>query len=392
MLLEFLTNLRKASVPVSLREYLTLIEGMSRGLAEDSAETFYALAKTCLVKDERHLDAFDRVFGATFKGLQSFGDALNPAEIPEEWLRSLGEQFLSETERAAIQKLGWDKLMATLRQRLAEQKGRHQGGSRWIGTGGTSPFGADGYHPEGIRIGQQGNRNFSAVKVWDERRFKDLTGDAGIGTRNVKLALRRLRRFARTGAAEELDLDATIQGTAAQGFLDVKLRPERRNNIKLLLFFDIGGSMDAHIAEVETLFTAARAEFKHLRSYYFHNCIYDHVWTDNARRREHRVPVYDLLHTYASDYRAVFVGDATMSPYEIISPGGAVDHWNEEPGAVWMERICAAYRRIAWLNPVPANQWVYSHSTNLMRQILEGRMYPLTLDGLDDAMRALSRT
>ncbi|MGD0633743.1 MAG: VWA domain-containing protein [Beijerinckiaceae bacterium] len=392
MLLDFFTNLRKASVPVTVREYLTLIEGLSQGLAQDSVETFYGLARTCLIKDERHLDAFDRVFGASFKGLEAPSAALDPEDIPEDWLRSLGEKYLSEEERAAIRKLGWDQLMETLRERLRDQKERHQGGSKWIGTGGTSPFGADGYHPEGVRIGQAGNRHFRAAKVWDERRFKDLTGEAGIGTRNVQLALRRLRRFARTGAAEELDLDATIQGTAAQGFLDLKLRPERRNNVKLLIFFDIGGSMDAHIAEAETLFAAARSEFRHLHTFYFHNCIYDHVWTSNARDRAHKISTYDLIHTYASDYRVVFVGDAAMSPYEITTPGGAVDHWNEEPGAVWMQRIVSAYRRIAWLNPVPQDEWIYSPSAGLMRRLVAGRMYPLTLGGLDDAMRALSRS
>jgi hypothetical protein len=298
---------------------------------------------------------------------------------------------LSAEERASIKQLGRDKLMETLRERLRDQKGRHEGGSKWIGTGGKSPFGADGYHPEGIRIGQSGNRHFSAAKVWDERRFRDLTGDAEIGTRNVKLALRRLRRFARSGAADELDLDATIQGTAAQGFLDVKLRPERRNSVKLLIFFDIGGSMDSHIAEVETLFAAARAEFKHLRTFYFHNCIYDHVWTSNARDRANVVSTYDLIHTYASDCRVVFVGDAAMSPYEITTPGGAVDRWNDEAGAVWMQRIISTYRQVAWLNPIPEESWKYSSSNGLMRRLLDGRMYPLTLGGLDRAMRALSR-
>jgi uncharacterized protein with von Willebrand factor type A (vWA) domain len=392
MLLDFFTALRKAAVPVTLREYLTLMEGLSHGLAEASADTFYGLARTCLVKDERHLDSFDRVFGATFKGLESPSAALDPADIPEDWLRSLGQNYLSDEDRAAIKALGWDKLMETLRERLRDQKERHQGGSKWIGTGGTSPFGADGYHPEGVRIGQSGNRHFRAAKVWDERRFKDLTGNAELGTRTVKLALRRLRSFARAGAAEELDLDATVRGTAEQGFLDVRLRPERRNTVKLLIFFDIGGSMDWHVGEVETLFTAARAEFKHLRYFYFHNCIYDHVWTSNARGREHRVATYDLIHTFGSEYRVVVVGDASMSPYELTAPGGAVDHWNEEPGAVWMQRLAGAYRRMAWLNPVAEDHWPYTQSISLMRQIMEGRMYPLTLGGLDDAMRALSRS
>jgi uncharacterized protein with von Willebrand factor type A (vWA) domain len=391
MLLDFFTALRKAAVPVTLREYLTLIEGLSHGLAEGSVDRFYGLARTCLVKDERHLDAFDRVFGATFKGLVTPDSALDPADLPDDWLRSLGERYLSEEDRAAIAALGWDKLMETLRERLREQRARHQGGSKWIGTGGTSPFGADGYHPEGVRIGQSGNRHFRAAKVWDERRFKDLRGDAELGTRTVKLALRRLRQFARLGAAEELDLDATVRGTAAQGYLDVKLRPERRNAVKLLIFFDIGGSMDWHVGEVETLFSAARAEFKHLRYFYFHNCIYDHVWTDNRRGREHRLATYDLIHTFGTDSRIVIVSDASMSPHEIAVPGGAVDHWNAEAGAVWMKRVAASYRRIAWLNPVPEAHWPYTQSVGMMRQIVDGRMYPLTLGGLDDAMRALSR-
>jgi uncharacterized protein with von Willebrand factor type A (vWA) domain len=392
MLLDFFTALRKAAIPVTPREYLTLIDGLSYGLAEGSVDTFYGLARTCLVKDERHLDSFDRVFGATFKGLDTPSAALEPAAIPEEWLRSIGEKYLSEADRAAIKALGWDTLMKTLRERLRDQQERHQGGSKWIGTGGTSPFGADGYHPEGIRIGQGNNRHFRAAKVWDERRFKDLNGNAELGTRTVKLALRRLRSFARAGAADELDLDATVRGTAEQGFLDVRMRPERRNTIKLLIFFDIGGSMDWHIAEIETLFAAARAEFKHLRTFYFHNCIYDYVWTSNARNRANRIATYDLIHTFAPDYRVLFVGDASMSPNEIVMPGGAVDHWNEEAGAVWMQRIVATYQRSAWLNPVAEPHWPYTQSVGLMRQILDGRMYPLTLAGLDDAIRTLSRS
>ncbi len=391
MLLEFFDDLRKAKVPVTPREYLNLIDGLSRGLAEGSVETFYALARVCLIKDERHLDAFDRMFAQRFKGLDAVAAALDPADIPEDWLKSLGEKYLSAEERAALEALGWDKLMETLRDRLREQTERHAGGSKWIGTGGTSPFGADGHHPEGIRIGQEGNRTFRAVKVWDERHFKDLTGAAEIGTRNVKLALRRLRSFARAGAADELDLDATIKGTAEQGFLDVRFRPERRNSVKLLIFFDIGGSMDWHIAEVETLFAAARAEFKHLRTFYFHNCVYDHVWSSNALARADRLSTYDLINTFAFDYRVVFVGDASMSPYEIVQPGGAVDHWNEETGEAWMRRITSAYKRIAWLNPVPEARWAGVQSIGLMRRIVDGRMYPLTLGGLDAAVRALDR-
>lgn len=390
MLLQFFSALRKAAVPVTLREYLTLLEGLSHGLAQRSVETFYGLARTCLVKDERHLDAFDRTFATCFKGLASRETPLDRREIPEEWLRSLGARYLDDADRAALEALGWDKLMDTLRERLREQTGRHEGGSKWIGTGGTSPFGTDGNHPEGVRFGQQPGQHRRAVKVREERRYKDLTGEAELGTRTIKLALRRLRHFARSGAAEELDLDATIRGTAAQGYLDVKLRPERRNLIKLLIFFDIGGSMDDHIREVEALFAALRAEFKQMRSFYYHNCVYDHVWTGNARRHSETIPTYDLIHTYASDYRLVFVSDASMAPSEIEMAGGAIDHWNPEPGAVWMRRLTAAYRRIAWLNPVPEGSWPYVPSIGAMRHLVEGRMYPLTLGGIDAAARALS--
>ncbi len=391
MLLQFFTALRDAKVPVSLREYLTLLDALDRDLAEKRVEEFYFLARTALVKDEGHLDRFDRVFGQVFRGLESVGDAVAPSAIPEEWLRKLVEKHLTEAEKAEIRALGWDKLFETLKQRLAEQKGRHQGGSKWIGTGGTSPFGAYGYNPEGVRIGQDGNRNFRAVKVWDRRDFRDLDDTVELGARNVRVALRRLRRFARTGAAEELDLDGTIRSSARQGYLDVKLRPERRNAVKVLLFLDVGGSMDWHIALAETLFSAARSEFKHLAHYYFHNCPYEAVWTENARRHDDRTPLLDVIRTYGPDYRLVFVGDASMSPYEIAMAGGSVEHWNEEPGAAWMQRLLDHFPKAAWLNPVPEAHWGYTQSVGMMQRLLGGRMFPLTPEGIDRATRALLR-
>ncbi len=314
------------------------------------------------------------------------------AEIPEEWLRSLGARFLSEEEKQKIEAMGgWDKIMEELKKRLAEQKGRHQGGSKWIGTGGTSPFGADGYNPEGVRIGQKSNRNNRAIKVWDKREYRDLDDNVEIGTRNIKVALRRLRRFAREGAQEELDLDGTIQGTAHKGYLDIHMRPERRNTVKVLMFFDVGGSMDWHVKGVEELFSAAHTEFKHLEYYYFHNCLYEYVWRDNGRRWSERTPTYEVLNTYPSDYKVVFVGDASMSPYEIQIPGGSVEHMNEEAGAVWMRRVVNLYNHTVWLNPVPEDHWQWTQSIAMMRQIVEGRMFPLTLQGLDGAMRELMR-
>ena len=387
----FFTNLRAADIPVSLREYLSLYEAVSAGLAGQSVEDFYFLSRSLLVKDERNLDKFDRVFGASFKGLESAGSAADTAEVPAEWLKKLAEKFLSEEEKAKLEALGWDKLMQTLRERLSEQKGRHQGGSKWIGTAGTSPFGAYGYNPEGIRIGQDGNRNFRAVKVWDKREFKDLDGTSELGTRNIKLALRRLRKFARAGAPEELDLDATIHETAHKGYLDVQLRPERRNTVKVLLFFDIGGSMDWHIKLVEELFSAARAEFRHMDFFYFHNCLYEGVWKDNRRRHVDKTPTFDVLHKYPHDYKVIFVGDAAMSPYEITMPGGSVEHMNEEPGAVWLERVTRSYPHTVWLNPAPEQHWGYTHSVGLIRQLMAGRMYGLTLNGIDAAMRELTR-
>ena len=391
MLLSFFTALRDAKVPVSLREYLTLLEGLEADLAVRSMEGFYFLSRTALVKDERNLDKFDRVFAATFKGIETLGDAIDEAEIPEEWLRKLAEKYLSDEEKAQLKALGWDKLWETLQERLKEQKGRHQGGNKWIGTAGTSPYGAYGYNPEGIRIGQEKNRNFRAVKVWDKRDFKDLDDSLELGTRNMKVALRRLRKFARTGAPDELDLDGTIKSTAEHGWLDVQLRPERRNTIKVLLFLDVGGSMDWHIELAEQLFSAAKSEFKHFEHFYFHNCPYEGVWKENHRRHDQRIATAEIIRTYPKDYRLIFVGDASMSPYEIVQPGGSVEHWNEEAGQVWMDRLTGHFARHVWLNPVKPNLWGYTQSINIMQRLMGGAMFPLTLDGLEGAMKALGR-
>ena len=391
MFLTFFTELKQAGLPVSLREYLTLMEAMQADLASRRIDDFYYLSRASLVKDEANLDRFDRVFGHVFKGLESVAEGIE-AEIPEGWLRKLAEKMLTEEEKAQIEALGgFEKLMETLKQRLAEQKARHQGGSKWIGTAGTSPFGAYGYNPEGIRIGQDKSRHRRAVKVWDERRFKDLDGTRQIGTRNIKVALRRLRRFARTGAAEELDLDDTIRSTAHRGYLDLKMRPERHNAVKVLIFFDIGGSMDWHVRVCEELFSAARSEFKTMEHFYFHNCLYEGVWRDNRRRHSERINTVDVLRTYPADYRVIFVGDASMSPYEVTHAGGSVEHWNEEPGAIWLKRMLAQFERAAWLNPVRREEWDYIWSIGAIRQLFGDRMYPLTLDGLEDAMRALAR-
>ena len=391
MFLRFFTALRDGGVPVSLTEYLTLIEAVGEGLAGYSAEDFYVLARAALVKDERNLDRFDRIFGHVFKGLSSPGDELL-AEIPEEWLRKLAEKHLTEEEKTLVKALGGlDKIMEELQKRLEEQKGRHQGGSKWIGTAGTSPFGAYGYNPQGVRIGQDRNRNNSAVKVWDKRAFKDLDDTVELGTRNIKVALRRLRKFARSGAAEELDLPGTIRSTARQGWLDVKLVPERRNAVKVLLFLDVGGSMDPHIRLCEELFSAARAEFKHLEYFYFHNCVYESVWKNNRRRNAERLDTWQVLHTYPHDYKAIFVGDAAMSPFELTHEGGSVEHWNAEPGLAWLQRITATYPKAVWLNPSAEKYWGYSPSINLVSRTFDGRMFPLTLDGIDRAMRELIR-
>ncbi len=394
MFTSFFFELRRVGVPVSLNEYLTLMEAMKRTIAGHSVEDFYYLSRSCLVKDERNLDRFDRVFAQVFKGIgdaPAGGEAVPVAELPEEWLRKLAERFLTDEEKAQIQSLGgWEKLMETLAQRLKEQQGRHQGGSKWIGTAGTSPFGAWGYNPEGVRIGQSESRHRRAVKVWDRREFRNLDDTVELGTRNIKVALRRLRRFARTGAASELDLPGTIRATAGNaGYLDLKMVPERHNAVKLLLLLDIGGSMDDHIRLCEELFSAVKTEFKHLETFYFHNCVYESVWRDNARRFDERMSTWDLLHTYPADYKLVFVGDAAMSPYEILYEGGSVEHWNQEAGRVWLDRMLSVYRRAVWLNPVPEDRWGYTESTRLMKRIMEDRMFPLTIQGLDQAMRAL---
>ncbi len=391
MFTHFFHELKAAQIPVTLKEYLTLLEALKADLAEKRVEEFYYLARTTLVKDERHLDKFDRVFGHVFKGLELMDDAIEAA-ISEEWLRTVAELYLTDEEKAKIEELGgWEKIMEELKKRLEEQKERHQGGNKWIGTGGTSPYGADGYNPAGVRIGQKGNRNFRAIKVWDKREFKDLDDTVELGTRNIKVALRRLRRFAREGAADELDLDRTIHSTAHRGYLDIKMRPERRNTVKVLMFFDVGGSMDWHIKEAEELFSAARAEFKHLEYFYFHNCIYDFVWKDNSRRWTDKVPTWDVLHTYPSDYKVIFVGDASMSPYEVAVRGGSVEYMNDEAGAVWLKRVAEVYESAVWLNPVVEEYWGWTPSIQIIRELLDDRMYPLTLDGIDRSMRDLMR-
>jgi hypothetical protein len=391
MLIRFFFMLRDAGIKVSLTEFLTLLEVLERRIAGYSVDEFYYLSRACLVKDEALYDRFDRVFSEHFRGIEAiFGD--DTAKIPEDWLRRQLELSLSEEEKARIEALGgWEKLMETLRKRLEEQEKRHQGGSKWIGTGGTSPFGAYGYNPEGIRIGQEGSRNRRAVKVWDRREYRNLDDTVELGTRNLKVALRRLRRFAREGAADELDLPDTIESTARNaGLLDIKMVPERHNAVKVLLFLDIGGSMDDHVRVCEELFSAARGEFKHLEYFYFHNCVYEGVWKDNRRRRSERMPTLDVMHKYAADYKLIFVGDATMSPYEIHYPGGSVEHWNEEAGATWMKRLLDTYPRAIWLNPEPRQRWDHTPSIRMMNEIMEERMYPLTVRGLEEGMRALS--
>jgi uncharacterized protein with von Willebrand factor type A (vWA) domain len=391
MFVNFFTELRDAGIPVTLREFLTLMQAMDRDLASGRVENFYYLSRAALVKDERNLDKFDRVFGHVFRGIELTQDALT-AEIPAEWLKKLAEKYLTEEEKAQIEALGGlDKLLEMLRKRMEEQKGRHQGGSKWIGTAGTSPFGAYGYNPEGVRIGQDKNRHNRAVKVWDRREFQDLDDAVELGTRNIKIALRRLRKFARTGAADELDLDGTINGTARKGYLDIRMRPERRNAVKVLLFFDVGGSMDWHIKTTEELFSAARAEFKHMEYFYFHNCLYERVWKENRRRWDDTTPTWDILHKYSSDYKVIFVGDASMSPYEIAAPGGSVEHMNEEPGQAWLERVGRTYPACVWLNPVSEESWNFTHSIQIVKNLVGGRMYPLTLAGLDRAIRELAR-
>ena len=392
MLVRFFFDLRTAGVPVSLTEFLSLLQALEARVASCSAEEFYWLARLALVKDERHFDRFDRVFAQHFEGAERLFEKII-AEVPADWLKQLAERVLSEEERRKIEALGsWDKLLETLRQRLAEQKERHEGGSKWIGTGGTSPFGSGGYNPEGVRIGDAGKRQRRAVKVWESREYRNFDDQREIGTRNLKVALRRLRKFARQGAADELDLGGTIDATARNaGWLDLKLRPERRNTIKVLLLLDVGGSMDDHVRVCEELFSAARSEFRHLEYFYFHNFIYEGLWKDNRRRHTERTSTLQMLRTFNADYRVIFVGDATMSPYEIVQPGGSVEHWNEEAGSAWMQRIAAHFPDLVWLNPEPEERWDWTPSIRLTQELVGGRMFPLTLDGLDRATAALRR-
>ncbi|MFZ5913024.1 MAG: vWA domain-containing protein [Pseudomonadota bacterium] len=391
MFINFFYELKAAKVPVTLREYLTLMEAMKMNIAQFSVDEFYYLSRAALVKDERNLDKFDMVFAKHFKGLEFVTEDL-VKELPEEWLRSIGERFLTDEEKEMIESMGgFEKLMEMLKKRLEEQKKKHEGGNKFIGTGGTAPFGADGYNPEGVRIGQKKGRHGRAVKVWDKREYKNLDDQVELGTRNIKIALRRLRRFAREGAQDQLDLPGTIRDTARKGYLDIRMEAERRNKIKVLIFFDIGGSMDAHIRTCEELFSAARTEFKHMEYFYFHNCLYEHVWKDNRRRHNEKIPTWDVLNKYGHDYKVIFVGDATMSPYEITYPGGSVEHWNEEAGEVWYQRVSDIYPKMVWLNPVAKKHWEYTPSIQVVQQIMADRMYPLTLAGLDDAMRELNR-
>ena len=390
MFLNFLDELRAAGIPASMKEHLMLLEALDRDVIAHTPEDFYYLSRAVYVKDEGLLDRFDQVFAKVFRGIAtSFGTG--NAEVPADWLKAVAEKYLTPEEMAAIKSLGdWDEIMETLKKRLEEQEKRHQGGNKWIGTGGTSPYGNSGYNPEGVRIGGE-SRHKRALKVWDQRAFQNLDNTRELGTRNIKIALRRLRKFAREGAADELDIDATISGTARQGWLDVHMRPERRNAVKLLLFLDVGGSMDPWVKLCEELFSAATSEFKNLEFYYFHNFPYEGVWKDNARRFTERTPTWDVLHKFGHDYKLVFVGDASMSPYEITHPGGSVEHFNEEAGAVWMHRLTNTYPAAVWLNPIPKEQWTYSQSIRITRELMNDRMYPLSLSGLDDAMRELTR-
>ncbi len=404
MLIDFFYTLRSAKLPVSVKEFLTLLEALQKGVVGPNAATqldeaeatgykiddFYFLSRTTLVKDEKNYDKFDRAFGSYFKGVEAIADFTR--DIPLEWLRKNLELNLSPEERSKIEKMGWDELMETLKKRFEEQKERHEGGSKWIGTGGTSPFGAFGQNPQGIRIGQDKSRNKSAVKVWDQRAYKDYDDTQELGTRNIKVALRRLRKFAREGHEEELDLDDTIRSTAANaGYLDIKMVPERHNNVKVLLLMDVGGTMDEHIARVEELFSASKTEFKHLEFYYFHNCVYDYMWKNNRRRFSEKFPTLDIIRKYNKDYKLIFVGDATMSPYEILQPGGSVEYNNEEAGVEWLQRLTKAFPKFAWINPEPQGVWQYRQSISVIQQIMNQRMYPLTLRGLEEAMRLLTK-
>ena len=390
MFFSFMEELRSAGIAASLKEHLALLAALDADVIDRSPEEFYYLARATLVKDEALLDRFDQVFGKVFKGVfTEYGQ--NVVDVPADWLKAIAEKYLSPEEMAKIEKMGsWDELMETLKKRLEEQEKRHEGGNKWVGTGGTSPYGNSGYNPEGVRIGGE-SKHKRAVKVWDKREFQNLDNTRELGTRNIKIAMRRLRRFARDGAVEELDIDGTINGTARKGWLDIQMRPERRNAIKVLLMLDVGGSMDPFIKLCEELFSAATSEFKNLEFFYFHNCPYEGVWKDNKRRFSERTPMWELLHKFPHDYKVVMVGDASMSPYEITHPGGSVEHFNEESGAVWMNRITNTYPATVWLNPVPEKQWGYSQSTKIIKELMNDRMYPLTLEGLDDAMRELSR-
>ena len=390
MLIDFFLHLKARKLPVSTKEFLTLLEAIQAGLAGHSMEDFYFLARSSLVKDESHFDRFDQAFGEYFKGIESIPGL--EVDLPEEWLKAMMQKHLTPEEKARLEKLGWDKLMEEFRNRLKEQKGRHQGGSKWVGSGGTSPFGNSGYHPEGIRVGGESAGNRTAVKVWDQREYRNLDDSVELGTRNIKVALRRLRRFARQGAPDELDLDGTITATARNaGYLDLQMRPERHNAVKVLIFFDVGGSMDDHVKVCEELFSACRTEFKHMEYFYFHNCVYDHVWRDSARRHSERTSTLDVIHKYGPEYKLIFVGDATMSPYEILQPNGSIEYSNTEAGAVWLRRLADAYPSMAWLNPEAERTWDYRQSIGIIRQILGEKMFPLTLDGLTRAISHLSR-
>lgn len=394
MFLRFFEALRAAKIPVSLREYLSFLEAVKSGIVLYDVEGFYFLARSTMVKDERNLDKFDLVFADVFKGMENLnvGDILNAVDVPDDWLTKLAEKHLTPEEMAEIESLGgFEKLMETLKERLKEQEKRHQGGNKWIGTAGTSPFGAYGYNPEGVRIGQKESRHQKATKVWDKRDFKNLDDNIELGTRNIKVALKRLRKWARSGADEELDLNGTIRQTAENGYLDVVTRPERRNAVKVLLFLDVGGSMDPYIKMIEELFSAAKTEFKHLEYFYFHNCLYEGVWKDNKRRWTEQTPTWDVLRTYGSDYKCIFVGDAAMSPYEIAYKGGANEHWNDEPGQVWLERAIEQWPGSVWINPVKEQYWQYTHSTVMMQEIFQQRMYGMTIKGIEAAMKELGR-
>ncbi|AFS37594.1 VWA domain-containing protein [Alteromonas sp. DY56-G5] len=392
MLIQFFYTLRKYQVKTTLRELLDLLSALEKHVVYADIEAFYSLSRTIMVKDETQYDKFDRAFAEYFEGVESVD--LFGKDIPEEWLRKEIEKNLSPEEREALRKAGGlEELMETLKKRLEEQEKRHQGGNKWVGTGGTSPFGAYGDNPEGVRIGQKGNRKFSAVKVWDKREFKNLSSDVELGTRNIKVALRKLRKFARTGASEQLDVPTTIGETAKKGgLLDIHMAPERHNAVKVLMFFDVGGSMDPHVKSTQELFSAVQSEFKYLEYFYFHNCVYEEVWKDNLRRNKERIPIWDIIHRYGKDYKVIFVGDATMGPYEITYPGGSVEHWNEEPGSVWMQRLLNHFNNAVWLNPQAENYWPYYSSIKIIREIMEDRMYGLTLEGLTAAIKGLSRS